>query len=92
MVSALTNIQGESVTGVGAYAFGTGAEVEAGPAAPLNPLRSRLSAKDQALVDLFLEENGNFSAVARRLHRDRSGTSKRFKNLFRRCQATTSAN
>jgi RNA polymerase sigma factor (sigma-70 family) len=53
-------------------------------------LRRRLPAKDRALIDVYLESNGCFAEAARRLQRDRSGTSKRFKGLFRRIAASAS--
>lgn len=51
-------------------------------------IRRRLPAKDQALIDVYLESNGCFAEAARRLQRDRSDTSKRFKQLFRRIAAS----
>jgi RNA polymerase sigma factor (sigma-70 family) len=47
-----------------------------------------LARDERRLIDLFLEENGNVSSVARRLRRDRSSLQARYHRLFRRIAAT----
>ncbi|MGH7224974.1 MAG: sigma-70 family RNA polymerase sigma factor, partial [Gemmataceae bacterium] len=51
-------------------------------------IRQRLPMKDRRLVDLYLQEGGNYSAVARRLNRDSGGIAERYHRLFRRVAAT----
>jgi len=51
-------------------------------------IRSQRPRPDRRPLDLYLQENGNVSAVARRLHRKRSRTQDRYYRLFRRVAAT----
>ena len=53
----------------------------------VDAIRRQLPRKDQRLIDLFIQEDGNYSAVARCLHRERSGVSGRYVRLFRRIAA-----
>ena len=52
-------------------------------------IRRQLPPKDRRLLDKWLEENGNVSAVARGLHAKRSRTQDRYYRLFRYIAATT---
>lgn len=54
----------------------------------VDALRCQLRRQDRRLLDLYLEEGGNITAVARRLHRKRNPTTWRYKLLFRRIAAT----
>jgi RNA polymerase sigma factor (sigma-70 family) len=54
----------------------------------VNAIRQRLPVKDRRLLDMYLQEGGNYSAVARRLHRKRNATQWRYTRLFRRIAAT----
>jgi hypothetical protein len=54
----------------------------------VDTIRRQLPGKDQRLVDLFLEENGNYSAVARRLGRHRTSVSDSYSRLFHRIKAS----
>jgi len=51
-------------------------------------IRQRLPRKDKRLVDLYLQDGGNYSAVARRLRRKVEGVRGRYHRLFRRIAAT----
>jgi RNA polymerase sigma factor (sigma-70 family) len=51
-------------------------------------LRRGLPRKDKRLLDLFLQENGSYSAVARRLRRNRDAVRSRYRKLFCRLAAT----
>ena len=44
--------------------------------------------KDRPLITMYLQEGGNYSAVARRLRRDSGGIRDRYHRLFRRIAAT----
>jgi RNA polymerase sigma factor (sigma-70 family) len=50
-------------------------------------IRHRLSRADRRLLDLFLQEGGNYAAVARRLGRVPESVRRRFQCLFRRIRA-----
>jgi RNA polymerase sigma factor (sigma-70 family) len=50
-------------------------------------IRDRLSRADRRLLDLFLQEGGNYAAVARRLGREPDSVRQRFYGLFRRIRA-----
>jgi DNA-directed RNA polymerase specialized sigma24 family protein len=50
-------------------------------------IEQRLPKPDRRLVALYLQEGGNFSAVARRLRHSSSGVSGRYRRLFRRIAA-----
>ena len=52
-------------------------------------IQQRLSVKDRRLLSLYLQEGGNYSAVARRLGRDSDGIRARYHRLFRRIRAAT---
>lgn len=54
----------------------------------VDAIRQTLPREDRCLIDLFLQEGGNYSAVARRLHHDRGGVQNRYRRLFRRIAAT----
>jgi RNA polymerase sigma factor (sigma-70 family) len=54
-------------------------------------IRQRLPRKDRRLLDLFLEEGGNYTAVARRLKRKASAVRWRYHRLARRIAAGASA-
>jgi hypothetical protein len=51
-------------------------------------IRQRLPRADRRLLDLFLQEGGNYAAVARRLGREPDSVRQRFYGLFRRIRAT----
>jgi hypothetical protein len=51
-------------------------------------IRRQLPQQDRRLLDLYLQENGNVSAVARRLNRKGNRTQDRYYRLFRRIAAT----
>ncbi|HTU92080.1 MAG TPA: helix-turn-helix domain-containing protein [Gemmataceae bacterium] len=51
-------------------------------------LRRQLSRQDRRLITVYLQEGGNYSAVARRLGRDSGGIRDRYQRLFRRIAAT----
>jgi RNA polymerase sigma factor (sigma-70 family) len=51
-------------------------------------LRRGLPRKDRRLLDLFWQENGSYSAVARRLGRNRDAIRSRYRKLFCRLAAT----
>jgi RNA polymerase sigma factor (sigma-70 family) len=51
-------------------------------------IRRQLHRQDRRLLDLYLQEGGNYSAVARRLRRHRTGIQARYARLFRRIKAT----
>ncbi len=53
-------------------------------------LRRQQPRKYQRLIDLWVEEGGNVSAVARRLRRERSALQGRYTRLFRRMAAASS--
>jgi RNA polymerase sigma factor (sigma-70 family) len=50
-------------------------------------IRHRLPRADRRLLDLFLQEGGNYAAVARRLGREPDSVRQRFYGLFRRIRA-----
>jgi RNA polymerase sigma factor (sigma-70 family) len=50
-------------------------------------IRQRLPRADRRLLDLFLQEGGNYAAVARRLGREPDSVRQRFYGLFRRIRA-----
>ena len=50
-------------------------------------IRRRLPRADRRLLDLFLQEGGNYAAVARRLGREPDRVRQRFYGLFRRIRA-----
>jgi len=52
-------------------------------------IQQRLSVKDRRLLSLYVQEGGNYSAVARRLGRDSDGIRARYHRLFRRIRAAT---
>ena len=52
-------------------------------------LQQRLPVQDRRLITLYLQEGGNYSAVARRLGRDSSVIRDRYHRLFRRIRAAT---
>ncbi len=54
----------------------------------VDAIRQRLPVKDRRLITMYLQENGNYSAVARRLGRDSGGIRDRYHRLFRRIAAT----
>jgi RNA polymerase sigma factor (sigma-70 family) len=54
----------------------------------VDAIRRALPRKDRRLVDTYLQEGGNYSAVARRLGRDSGGIRDRYYRLFRRIAAT----
>ena len=51
-------------------------------------IRQRLPRADRRLLDLFLQEGGNYAAVARRLGREPDSVRQRFYGLFRRIRAS----
>jgi RNA polymerase sigma factor (sigma-70 family) len=51
-------------------------------------VRQQQPRKYQLLIDLYLEESGNVSGVARRLHCDRNALQGRYHRLFRRIAAS----
>lgn len=51
-------------------------------------IRQRLPMKDRRLITMYLQEGGNYSAVARCLGRDSGGIRDRYYRLFRRIAAT----
>jgi hypothetical protein len=53
----------------------------------VDAIRRQLPSKDQRLIDLFLQEGGNYS-VARRLKRHRTAVSDSFSRLFHRIKAS----
>jgi RNA polymerase sigma factor (sigma-70 family) len=54
----------------------------------VDSIRQRLPVKDRRLITMYLQEGGNYSAVARRLGRDSGGIRDRYYRLFRRIAAT----
>jgi RNA polymerase sigma factor (sigma-70 family) len=50
-------------------------------------IRRHLPRADRRLLDLFLQEGGNYAAVARRLGREPDSVRQRFYGLFRRIRA-----
>jgi len=52
-------------------------------------IQQRLPVEDRRLITLYLQEGGNYSAVARRLGRDSDGIRARYHRLFRRIHAAT---
>jgi RNA polymerase sigma factor (sigma-70 family) len=50
-------------------------------------IRHRLPRADRRLLDLYLQEGGNYAAVARRLGREPDSVRQRFYGLFRRIRA-----
>jgi RNA polymerase sigma factor (sigma-70 family) len=50
-------------------------------------IRRRLPRADRSLLDLYLQEGGNYAAVARRLGREPDSVRQRFYGLFRRIRA-----
>jgi DNA-directed RNA polymerase specialized sigma24 family protein len=54
----------------------------------VDAIRRQLPRDDRRLIDLYLQEGGNVSAVSRRLKRDDGGTRARYLRLFRRVAAT----
>ncbi|MGH7223521.1 MAG: RNA polymerase sigma factor [Gemmataceae bacterium] len=54
----------------------------------VDAIRQRLPVKDRSLITMYLQEGGNYSAVARRLGRDSGGIRDRYHRLFRRIAAT----
>ena len=54
----------------------------------VDAIRRQLPRQDQRLIDLYIQEGGNVSAVARRLHGKRSRTQDRYYRLLRRIAAT----
>ena len=50
-------------------------------------IRQRLPRGDRRLLDLYLQEGGNYAAVARRLGREPDSVRQRFYGLFRRIRA-----
>jgi RNA polymerase sigma factor (sigma-70 family) len=50
-------------------------------------IRHRLPRADRRLLDLYLQEGGNYAAVARRLGRQPDSVRQRFHGLFRRIRA-----
>jgi len=54
----------------------------------VSAIQQRLPNRERRLIAMYLEENGNFSAVARRLRHSSSGVSGRYHRLFRRIATT----
>jgi RNA polymerase sigma factor (sigma-70 family) len=54
----------------------------------VDAIRRQLPRQDRRLLDMYLQEGGNYSAVARRLDRAREGIRCRYQRLFRRIAAT----
>jgi DNA-directed RNA polymerase specialized sigma24 family protein len=52
-------------------------------------IQQRLPVTDRRLITLYVQEGGNYSAVARRLGRDSDGIRDRYHRLFRRIRAAT---
>jgi len=52
-------------------------------------IQQRLPVKDRRLLSLYLQEGGNYAAVARRLGRDSDGIRARYHRLFRRIRVAT---
>jgi RNA polymerase sigma factor (sigma-70 family) len=52
-------------------------------------IQQRLPVEDRRLISLYVQEGGNYSAVARRLGRDSDGIRARYHRLFRRIRAAT---
>jgi RNA polymerase sigma factor (sigma-70 family) len=52
-------------------------------------IQQRLPVEDRRLITLYVQEGGNYSAVARRLGRDSSVIRGRYYRLFRRIRAAT---
>jgi DNA-directed RNA polymerase specialized sigma24 family protein len=52
-------------------------------------LQQRLPVQDRRLLTLYVQEGGNYSAVARRLGRDSGVIRARYHRLFRRLRAAT---
>jgi hypothetical protein len=53
----------------------------------VDAIRQSLPRQDCLLLDMWLQESGNVSEVARRLHRERTGIQGRYHRLFRRIAA-----
>lgn len=54
----------------------------------VDAIRQQLPATDSRFLEMWLQEGGNVSAVARRIHRERNRTQDRYYRLFRRIAAT----
>jgi hypothetical protein len=54
----------------------------------VSAIQQRLPNPERRLITMYLQENGNFSTVARRLRRGSNGVSGRYHRLFRRIAAT----
>jgi DNA-directed RNA polymerase specialized sigma24 family protein len=54
----------------------------------VDAIRKALTREDSRLIGMWLQENGNYSAVGRRLGRASSGSHARYQRLFRRIAAT----
>jgi RNA polymerase sigma factor (sigma-70 family) len=54
----------------------------------VDAIRRQLPEKDSRFLEMWLQEGGNVSAVARRLRRKRNATQWRYTRLFRRIAAT----
>jgi RNA polymerase sigma factor (sigma-70 family) len=54
----------------------------------VSAIQQRLPNRKRRLITMYLQENGNFSAVARRQRHSSSGVSDRYRRLFRRIAAT----
>lgn len=54
----------------------------------VDAIRQQLPRQDRRLIDLYILEGGNYSAVARCLRRNRSGIQGRYARLFQRIAAT----
>ena len=52
-------------------------------------IQQRLPVQDRRLITLYVQEGGNYSAVARRLGRDSDGIRARYHRLFRRIRTAT---
>jgi RNA polymerase sigma factor (sigma-70 family) len=52
-------------------------------------IQQRLPVQDRQLIALYVQEGGNYSAVARRLGRDSDGIRARYHRLFRRIRSAT---
>jgi RNA polymerase sigma factor (sigma-70 family) len=54
----------------------------------VSAIQQRLPNRERRLIAMYLQEGGNFSAVARRLRQSSSGATGRYHRLFRRIAAT----
>jgi RNA polymerase sigma factor (sigma-70 family) len=52
-------------------------------------IQQRLPVKDRRLLSLYVQEGGNYAAIASRLGRDSDGIRARYHRLFRRIRAAT---